>query len=317
MVRDQYAATNERDFARAMRTTTLTSSWSCRLGTSIRAHTRVATPWRAWFGDWFTSFDRDARFDVNEMTELDDSTVLLVADHHARGRQQWRRGSRDSRVALQLSPGKDSPRRGACEAWRGPQSRGAGGVGDVAGERGDRPRALRRLAARRDGPRQGLILRLSMVESATLPGAASAVWRRGGRALHARALPSTGSEISFEPQRVHRRGRRRSSSSPAWSGRASRAASRSRAVGRTCGRCADGKAAEHGRISPTVPKPSKPWGWRSRVQPSAIAVLLPTAGEVEGLRRTPQVASQAAYVGHGLVHPALRQDLLTWYCSGS
>ena len=40
----------------------------------------------AWFGDWFSSFDRDARFDVKEMTELDGGAVLLVADHHASGR---------------------------------------------------------------------------------------------------------------------------------------------------------------------------------------------------------------------------------------
>src|ERR1700730_5937156 len=40
----------------------------------------------AWFGDWFRSFDRDARFDVTEMTELDGGAVLLVADHHASGR---------------------------------------------------------------------------------------------------------------------------------------------------------------------------------------------------------------------------------------
>ena len=40
----------------------------------------------AWFGDWFRSFDRDARFEVKELSELDGGSVLLVADRHARGR---------------------------------------------------------------------------------------------------------------------------------------------------------------------------------------------------------------------------------------
>jgi ketosteroid isomerase-like protein len=39
-----------------------------------------------WFGDWFSTFDRDARFDVREITELEGGAILLVADHHARGR---------------------------------------------------------------------------------------------------------------------------------------------------------------------------------------------------------------------------------------
>jgi hypothetical protein len=30
----------------------------------------------AWFADWFSSFDRDAHFDVKEMTELPGGAVL-------------------------------------------------------------------------------------------------------------------------------------------------------------------------------------------------------------------------------------------------
>jgi ketosteroid isomerase-like protein len=86
IVRDQYAATNERDFKRVM------SHYAEDVELvvyfqDIRAGTfkgRDATG--RWFGDWLSSFDRDARFDLKELTELEDGTVLVVADHHARGR---------------------------------------------------------------------------------------------------------------------------------------------------------------------------------------------------------------------------------------
>jgi ketosteroid isomerase-like protein len=39
-----------------------------------------------WFGDWFATFDRNARFDIVEIIDLDDTSVLLVARHHASGR---------------------------------------------------------------------------------------------------------------------------------------------------------------------------------------------------------------------------------------
>jgi ketosteroid isomerase-like protein len=86
IVRDQYAATNERDFERVM------SHYAEDVELvvyfqDIRAGTfkgRDATG--RWFGDWLSSFDRDARFDLKELTELEDGSVLVVADHHARGR---------------------------------------------------------------------------------------------------------------------------------------------------------------------------------------------------------------------------------------
>jgi ketosteroid isomerase-like protein len=40
-----------------------------------------------WFGDWFATFDRDAHFDVEETIDLDEDSVLLVANHHASGRK--------------------------------------------------------------------------------------------------------------------------------------------------------------------------------------------------------------------------------------
>jgi ketosteroid isomerase-like protein len=86
VIRDQYAAVNERDFKRAM------SHYAddvvlVVIGEGIRTGTfegREATG--RWFGDWFSTFDEDARFEITELAELEDGTVLLVADHHARGR---------------------------------------------------------------------------------------------------------------------------------------------------------------------------------------------------------------------------------------
>jgi ketosteroid isomerase-like protein len=86
VVRDQYAATNERDFARAIAhydaDVELVVSPGCIDPGAYKGRDAVG----AWCADWFSSFDHDARFDVKEMTELDDGTALLVADHHARGR---------------------------------------------------------------------------------------------------------------------------------------------------------------------------------------------------------------------------------------
>jgi ketosteroid isomerase-like protein len=85
VVRDQYTATNERDFGRAM--SHYAEQVEMVVPTGIRAG--IFNGRRAvgeWFGDWFGTFDRDAHFDIEEITDLDDSSVLLVAKQRARGR---------------------------------------------------------------------------------------------------------------------------------------------------------------------------------------------------------------------------------------
>jgi ketosteroid isomerase-like protein len=85
IVRDQYAATNERDFSRAM--SHYAEDVELIIPTGIRAGTfkgRQAVG--AWFGDWFATCDRDARFDIEEIVEPDDTSVLLIAKHHASAR---------------------------------------------------------------------------------------------------------------------------------------------------------------------------------------------------------------------------------------
>jgi ketosteroid isomerase-like protein len=85
VLRDHYAATNERDFRRAM--AHYADDVVLVIPTGITAGTfegREAVG--AWFGDWFATFGRDARFDVEEIVELNAGSILLVAKHCASGR---------------------------------------------------------------------------------------------------------------------------------------------------------------------------------------------------------------------------------------
>jgi ketosteroid isomerase-like protein len=87
ILRDQYAATNARDFERVMShyaedvVLTVHDRQYLNAGTIVG---REAVG--RWFGDWLSSFARDARFEITELTELADGSILVVADHHARGR---------------------------------------------------------------------------------------------------------------------------------------------------------------------------------------------------------------------------------------
>jgi ketosteroid isomerase-like protein len=86
VIRDHYAATNERDFERAMSHYAEDVVLVVR-GKGIRSGTyegREATG--NWFGDWFKTFEAGARFDIKELSERDDGSIQLVAEHHARGR---------------------------------------------------------------------------------------------------------------------------------------------------------------------------------------------------------------------------------------
>lgn len=84
-MRDLYLATNERDFPRAM--SHYAEDVELIIPSGIRAGTfRGREAVGEWFGDWFATFDRGARFDIEELTELPDELVLLVAKHRARGR---------------------------------------------------------------------------------------------------------------------------------------------------------------------------------------------------------------------------------------
>jgi ketosteroid isomerase-like protein len=82
----QFAATNERDWARAM------SFYAEDVELEVHADAFVErgtfTGREAvgdWFGNWFATFAPGYHFDVTEARDLG-GVVLLVASHHGRGR---------------------------------------------------------------------------------------------------------------------------------------------------------------------------------------------------------------------------------------
>jgi ketosteroid isomerase-like protein len=86
VVCDQFAATNERDFPRAM------SHYAedVELVVDPEAFLDAGTfkgrhAIGQWFGNWFATFEPGYHFDVEEARDLGD-VVLLVASHHGRGR---------------------------------------------------------------------------------------------------------------------------------------------------------------------------------------------------------------------------------------
>lgn len=86
VVLDQFAAVNERDFERAMSL----YAEDVELVVHPRAFLESGTysgreAVGEWFGNWFRTFARDYRFDIEEARDLGDA-VLLVASHHGSGR---------------------------------------------------------------------------------------------------------------------------------------------------------------------------------------------------------------------------------------
>ena len=86
VVREQFDATNERDFARAM------TYYADDVDLVVHPHTflnegtfRGREAVGEWFGDWFRTFEPGYRFDIEEARDVG-GAVLLVASHHGRGR---------------------------------------------------------------------------------------------------------------------------------------------------------------------------------------------------------------------------------------
>ena len=82
----QYADTNARDFAAAMdayaEDVTLISHWGAGL-LSPTATGKAAVG--EWFGDWFSQFGSDYRFDIEDARGAG-NRVFLLASHHGHGR---------------------------------------------------------------------------------------------------------------------------------------------------------------------------------------------------------------------------------------
>jgi ketosteroid isomerase-like protein len=86
VVRDQFAATNERDFARAMShyaedVELVVHPDAFLEGGTFKGRDAVGR----WFGDWFRTFEPGYHLEIQESRDLGD-TVFLNASHHGRGR---------------------------------------------------------------------------------------------------------------------------------------------------------------------------------------------------------------------------------------
>jgi ketosteroid isomerase-like protein len=86
VIREQYAATNERDFARAMSyyaddVILVIEEGFLNTGT-FEGKKAVGE----WFGDWFRAFGADYRFSIDEIRELGPGLVFLTASYGGSGR---------------------------------------------------------------------------------------------------------------------------------------------------------------------------------------------------------------------------------------
>jgi ketosteroid isomerase-like protein len=85
VVLDQFAATNERDFARAMALYADEVILVARGGLNpgmFEGKDAVG----GWFGDWIGTFEPGYRFEIEETRDLGNGAVYLLASHGGRGK---------------------------------------------------------------------------------------------------------------------------------------------------------------------------------------------------------------------------------------
>jgi len=87
VVLDQFDAVNQRDFERAMNgyAEDVILVVSENTGPYPGMHEGKKAVGE-WFGDWFRTFDRNYRFDIEEVRELPEGLIFLFARHGGSGR---------------------------------------------------------------------------------------------------------------------------------------------------------------------------------------------------------------------------------------
>jgi ketosteroid isomerase-like protein len=129
VVRDQYAATNERDFGRAISHYAQDVELVVPAGHLRGGTFRGADEVGRYFGEFFATFDEGAWFDVQEIIEVDESSVLMTGVYHARGRASGVDIAGDVIWLYGLSEGKITSIRWYDSRDEALEDRGAGGVG--------------------------------------------------------------------------------------------------------------------------------------------------------------------------------------------
>jgi ketosteroid isomerase-like protein len=88
VIREQYAATNRRDFSHVM--DLYTDDVVLRVprleGLQNPGSYEGKEAVGEWFGDWFRTFAHDYRFEIQEIRELHGGLIFMLATHGGRGR---------------------------------------------------------------------------------------------------------------------------------------------------------------------------------------------------------------------------------------
>lgn len=125
VIRDHYEATNERDFERAMshyaEDVVLEVSGTGLRSGRFEGREEVGR----WFGDWFSTFDDDAHFEIEEVRKRDDGSVQLTAELYARGRSSGVQVHGPVHWTYRLREGKIVRVEGGFGSVEEPQAEGA------------------------------------------------------------------------------------------------------------------------------------------------------------------------------------------------
>jgi len=106
VVREQFAATNDRDFTRAMdyyaRDVVLVAEEGFLNTGTFEGREAVGE----WFGDWFRAFAPDYRFEITEARELGDDVIFMCAEHRGKGRASGAEVHQENAYLYRVSGGK-------------------------------------------------------------------------------------------------------------------------------------------------------------------------------------------------------------------
>jgi ketosteroid isomerase-like protein len=86
VLREQFAATNDRDFERAMTYYADDVVLVVEEGFLITGTFKGKEAVGEWYGDWFRAFDTDYRFEIEEIHELRPGLVFMIASYGGSGR---------------------------------------------------------------------------------------------------------------------------------------------------------------------------------------------------------------------------------------
>jgi ketosteroid isomerase-like protein len=107
VVREQFAATNARDFERAMElyaddvVLVVAPGWGITAGT-YSGKAAVGE----WFGDWFRQFAADYHFEITETRDLGGGGLFMTAEHSGTGRTSGAPIGAESGYLYRVADGK-------------------------------------------------------------------------------------------------------------------------------------------------------------------------------------------------------------------